>query len=321
MTLNSFAKWLLTLPILLVGLAMLIVLPFIVLMKGLLMSYEYGLSTAASLGIGTLATFIVLLVYLQVIDRVMRRRFIFTLKAKLIVSSAIVFSFVLYAMFVLNAANVKNRTVAGEYADLHPILRIGISTCTLLDPGLVITDMSRSIKDYKKMRVRAYRRSLHFAQKDGFVHAVDLRTKRRSKYRNWVTQTLFKLMGFGTIRHVGSADHLHVELILSKKAAKAQNRIARSRLAKKRKKTKRKKVSKKRSVAKVIIHKPIKKNTVPSASRKAVGNTAVNKLNTSEKSAQTMKANTRPKKKIESNRKSQTSISTISSSSSPATDK
>jgi len=53
MTLNSFAKWLLILPILLVGLAMLIVLPFIVLMKSSVTSYSYGLSTAASLGIGT----------------------------------------------------------------------------------------------------------------------------------------------------------------------------------------------------------------------------------------------------------------------------
>lgn len=235
MGLRILLKWLFILPISLVGLVMLLLLPLIVLIKSAVFSYSYGISTFFSLAIGSVATFVVLLVYLLVLDRVVKRRNFLSTRAKFILVSLMIVSFNAYALIEVSEHNVKNKNVASEYQDLHPILRIGVRIWSLFDQRMVITDMSRSKKDYKRMRVAAYRHSLHYSQKDGFVHAVDLRTKRRSKVRNWVSQMVFNMMGFGTLRHIGSADHLHVELVLTKEASIAMNRIARSRLAKTRK--------------------------------------------------------------------------------------
>jgi len=54
--------------------------------------------------------------------------------------------------------------------------------------------------------------SLHFIQDDGYAHAVDLRTVGRSEFRNRMVEAGFKVMGFNTLRHSGTADHLHVSL-------------------------------------------------------------------------------------------------------------
>ena len=54
--------------------------------------------------------------------------------------------------------------------------------------------------------------SLHYPQADGFVYAVDVRTLGRPEWRNQVVSLYFQVMGFRTLRHVGTADHLHVEL-------------------------------------------------------------------------------------------------------------
>jgi len=53
---------------------------------------------------------------------------------------------------------------------------------------------------------------LHYPQPDGYVHAIDLRTAGRGFVRNRLVQAYFWSMGFVTLRHVGTADHLHVEL-------------------------------------------------------------------------------------------------------------
>ena len=44
------------------------------------------------------------------------------------------------------------------------------------------------------------------------VHAVDLRTKGKSELRNKLVSWYFRMMGFNTLRHVGTADHLHVSI-------------------------------------------------------------------------------------------------------------
>jgi hypothetical protein len=41
---------------------------------------------------------------------------------------------------------------------------------------------------------------------------MDLRTKGRSQARNALTVAYFRIMGFRSLRHVGTADHLHVSL-------------------------------------------------------------------------------------------------------------
>ena len=82
----------------------------------------------------------------------------------------------------------------------------------LADRDVIITDMARRLPDYPKMGLRVLERSRHLRQPDGYAHALDLRTAGRGIIRNGLTQLYFELMGFETLRHEGTADHLHVEL-------------------------------------------------------------------------------------------------------------
>ena len=93
-----------------------------------------------------------------------------------------------------------------------PILRMALSTVILVDPSLVITDMARRPSDYGRMGLPINDRSMHYEQPDGWVHAVDLRTKSSGEIRNLAVQIYFEAMGFSTLRHVGTADHLHVQM-------------------------------------------------------------------------------------------------------------
>src|SRR2546428_6354386 len=54
--------------------------------------------------------------------------------------------------------------------------------------------------------------SPHYRQRDGYGHAADLRTAGRGEARNRLVQLYFWIMGFGTLRHVGTADQPHVQL-------------------------------------------------------------------------------------------------------------
>ena len=221
---------LLLLPVGLVGLALLLILPFIVLIKSMIISYSLGVSTGMAMLIGSLAAFLVLIIYLMAIDRALqfRRKKLIGARAKLLIASVVVFTFIGYALFILSESNVKERKLANQYADVHPILRIAVKTWSLFDSNLVITDMSRVAKDYRRMRLRTYTDSLHYVQKNGYVHALDIRTIGRSAWRNWVTETMFRMMGLDTLRHGGTADHLHVELAPSKQdgTAREKTRLA-----------------------------------------------------------------------------------------------
>ena len=42
---------------------------------------------------------------------------------------------------------------------------------------------------------------------------MGLRTIRQGELRNALVADYFRLMGFNTLRHVGTADHLHVSLM------------------------------------------------------------------------------------------------------------
>jgi hypothetical protein len=117
-----------------------------------------------------------------------------------------------YALLHLASVNAKSEEVRSYYTSLHPLLRISVSTFTLLDGDLVITDLARTPEDYVTMGLPVYEASLHFRQEDGYVHAMDLRTLDRAAWRNWLMQGYFLLMGMRTLRHVGTADHLHVSL-------------------------------------------------------------------------------------------------------------
>jgi len=117
-----------------------------------------------------------------------------------------------YSVLYLSRMNAKSEVVRQYFRSVHPVLRIAISTWLLADPDLVITDLRRTPEDYAAMGLPAAEASLHYPQHDGYVHALDLRTLGRPAWRNWATDGYFRVMGFRTRRHVGSADHLHVTL-------------------------------------------------------------------------------------------------------------
>jgi hypothetical protein len=128
------------------------------------------------------------------------------------ISLFLVISFGVYGLIFLSESNAKGKPVADEYTSLHPVLRVGISTTILADRSLLITDASRMPEDYDNMGLGRNPSSLHYPQSDGFVHAVDIRTNGRSEERNRMLQIAFRLMGFRTLRHVGTSDHLHIAL-------------------------------------------------------------------------------------------------------------
>lgn len=117
-----------------------------------------------------------------------------------------------YAALYLARVNAKSDDVRAYYRSVHPVLRVAIATAVLGDPDIVITDARRVAQDYTRMGLPVNERTKHYVQRDGYVHAVDLRTRERSEIRNRAMQFYFWLMGFSTLRHVGTADHLHVQL-------------------------------------------------------------------------------------------------------------
>ncbi len=119
-----------------------------------------------------------------------------------------------YALIYLSSGNAKSDQVRAYYGSLHPLLRVVLSTWILVDKDILITDLARRRTDYAAMGMRPNDGSLHYVQGDGYVHAVDLRTRGRSEVKDRLVQLYFWSAGLGTLRHVGTADHLHVELPL-----------------------------------------------------------------------------------------------------------
>jgi hypothetical protein len=128
------------------------------------------------------------------------------------VAAPIVGAWLLYSLLFVARVNAKSDDVREWYRDLHPVLRVAVSTAIIVDPNMVITDMQRVSGDYPRMGLPVNTRTRHYVQKDGWVHAVDLRTIGRNEARNRLLQFYFWSMGFSTTRHVGTADHLHVQL-------------------------------------------------------------------------------------------------------------
>jgi hypothetical protein len=112
----------------------------------------------------------------------------------------------------LARVNTKTDDVHAYYSSVHPILRVALGTVILFDGDLVITDARRVAADYPRMGLPVNERTRHYVQGDGWVHAVDLRTRGHNEVANRLVQVYFWAMGFSTLRHVGTADHLHVQL-------------------------------------------------------------------------------------------------------------
>jgi hypothetical protein len=120
--------------------------------------------------------------------------------------------YALYTVVYLAAANAKGAEVRASYRALHPSLRLAVATLILLDGRALLSDARRVPGDYPRMGLSPLDRSAHYVQEDGWVHALDLRTRGRSPLRNALMGAYFGALGFETLRHHGTADHLHVSL-------------------------------------------------------------------------------------------------------------
>jgi len=119
---------------------------------------------------------------------------------------------VVVTAFLLLIYLVVMHRLKSEIRSLNPILRLAVGTLVMIDKEAVITDTNRVPEDYKKMGLKTNKSSLHYEQKDGYANAIDLRVRGKSEIRNKLTQWYFDWMGFNTLRHGGTGDHLHVSL-------------------------------------------------------------------------------------------------------------
>ena len=188
-----------------------IALPFLVYVRAAVFLYRHGAHPWIAILLSAILTLGVVSGFLVLIARRFRRR----ARVSTVIKWAavpLVFTWCVYAAFYLSRVNIKSDGVRAYYSTVNPILRIALSTIVLVDPDLVVTDTGRVPGDYRRMGLPVNEHTQHYRQRDGWVHAVDLRTRGRGEIRNRVVQLYFWSMGFSTLRHVGTADHLHVQL-------------------------------------------------------------------------------------------------------------
>lgn len=135
-----------------------------------------------------------------------------SIKSKAVISLLLVVGFAIHSLYFISGSNFKNPELKSEIRSLNPILRLAVGTLVMVDKEAVITDANRVPEDYRKMGLKTNKSSLHYKQKDGYAYAIDLRVKGKSELRNKLTKWYFEWMGFNTLRHGGTADHLHVSL-------------------------------------------------------------------------------------------------------------
>jgi len=196
-------------------LIILLVLPFGILIKCAVFFHDYyHWASSMSLLVSGCITAFLLFIYLSFMYGKLTGKIGSgnVLKRRSIIALFLVLGYSVYGLFFLSNSNAKSSEVHAEFTKLHPIIRISVSTILFLDQELLITDSSRKPEDYKKMGLPSMKRSLHYKQSSGYTHAVDIRTKGRSNIRNKLLLWYFKLMGFNTLRHTGTEDHLHVSL-------------------------------------------------------------------------------------------------------------
>ena len=189
-----------------------VALPFVVLIGGAVWLYRVqAIPTWLALAISGILAAGLLTAYAagtcQRLTGEARLRFVFTRLAL----PLIVF-YCGYTLLYLSSVNTKTEEVRRYYTTVHPLLRVALSTAVPFDRDIVVTDTRRELSDYARMGLPPFDNSLHFPQSSGYVHAVDLRTVGRARWKNLTMVAYFRLLGFRTLRHVGTADHLHVSL-------------------------------------------------------------------------------------------------------------
>jgi phosphate/sulfate permease len=187
-------------------------LPFVALIRGSLHLHQYrGWPASVALAAGALATAAIVALYgIWLVRRVTGRLHVGAVVRWFAVP--VVAFYATYALVYVSSANLKHERLRAYYATLHPLLRVALATVILADEELVLTDLERRPEDYQAMGLAVNPATLHARQPDGWVHAVDLRTADRSAVRNRLVQWYFAGMGFATLRHRGTADHLHVAI-------------------------------------------------------------------------------------------------------------
>jgi hypothetical protein len=193
-------------------LALIIALPFAVLVRGAVFFHRYGaVPVWLALLVAAVLTCGIVTGYAAWVSHKLtgRARALFLGKW---VALPLVVVFCGHSLLYLARVNAKAEPVRAYYTSVHPLLRLALSTLILADGDIVVTDLGRRPEDYGRMGLPVNRRTRHYRQPDGWVHAVDVRTAGRGEVRNRGVQFYFWLMGFETRRHVGTADHLHVEL-------------------------------------------------------------------------------------------------------------
>lgn len=199
-----------------VRLAVPVLLPFATLVGGSTWSHRLlGLPTWGALGLAALLTAGCLTLFGVHFTRALHARYRtrrLGWRFGMRIALPIVVAYCGYTLLYLARENAKTDAVRAYHGTLHPLMRVALGTAILADPAIVVTDTRREAADYDRMGLRAREHSLHFTQPDGYVHAVDLRTAGRSWIRIAAVRAWFGVMGFRTLRHVGTADHLHVSL-------------------------------------------------------------------------------------------------------------
>lgn len=193
-----------------------LIFPFILLIRGAIVFHEqFHLSPFFSIIVGVGVTTILLFLYFTVFYSHYSGRLgsLKGMKIRLLAALLITIFYATHGIFYISTGNLKNEKVHSEINKVHPILRLSISTVVILDSDLIITDGKRIPEDYKKMGLKEKTHSLHYNQKNGYAHALDLRTNNRSEIRNVLLRNYFRLMGFRTLRHAGTADHSHISLM------------------------------------------------------------------------------------------------------------
>lgn len=196
-------------------LIVIMVLPFIVLIRiSVFVHVQYQLSAYTCILAGGLATILLLILYFSVIHQFLTGKVgdYAGIKRRSIIAVLFVMLYGFHALFFISSGQVKSQNLRLEFLEMHPLLRLSTSTLAYMDEKLVMTDAERVPEDYQKMGLPSKNSSLHFKQNDGYVYALDLRVKGRSEFRNLLITAYYRLMGFKTLRHVGTADHLHVSL-------------------------------------------------------------------------------------------------------------
>jgi hypothetical protein len=187
-----------------VKLGIVVVLPFVVLVRGAVALYgDRGWSTWPALAGGAGLALAVVTFYGGWLSRRLTGRARLTLVARW-VALPLVACWCGYTLVYVASVNAKSEAVRAEYTAL--------ATLILADGDLVISDLRRVPADYPRMGLPVNDRTRHYRQADGWAYAVDLRTIGRGEVKNRLVQVYFELMGFATLRHTGTADHLHVQL-------------------------------------------------------------------------------------------------------------